>query len=674
MKKRREIYRMFRPSMRMYFLFLVIFAAAAALTGQYPLAAGEVLAVIILAVYSWLSGRRRRKKVLDYIEAAAYNLEGASKGMLLDMPLPMVIFGMNDGKVLWSNEEFLNITGDREHFFEVDISEAVPGFQYRWLLDGKQMSPDNVSLGGRVYNVYGNAVKMDDSDGSYSYWGILYCVDVTEYINTERLYRDSRPVVAVMMLDNYDELFKGVTETAKSAVLASIDSIIMDWTKGAGGYLSRYDRDRYIFIFEEKFMPKILADKFAVLDRVREINGPGGIPATMSIGIGRGAQSFEEGFQFALLGIDMALSRGGDQAVIKYNHNFEFYGGHSIAVERRTNVKSRVMATALGELIADTSNIIITGHTHADLDCVGAAVGLCCIARKKEKPAFMVINDDTTVAGPVLKRLKKLPEYENTFISEDDAMLIADGKTLLVVVDTNRPDQVEAKSLLASCNRIAVVDHHRRAAEYISNAALNFHEPYASSASELATELLQYLVEPSDLLKAEAEAILAGIVLDTKNFTMRTGSRTFEAAAFLRKAGSDTTEVKKLFQSDLPSTIAKYSSIRNARIYRDGIAVAAIDSQEERIIAAQAADELLNITGIQTSFVIYSEDGSVNISARSIGEINVQFILEKLGGGGNRSMAGAQIKGKSTQEVLSALLAAIDSFIAEEEARREAEG
>lgn len=673
MKKREYILRLFRPSMRMYFVFLVIFVLAALFTGQFILAAAEAVVVALLAWYSGYSNKKRKRQVIEYIEAAAYNLEGASKGMLRDIPFPMVIFNINNGRILWNNESFLNITGGRDHFFEIGIGEMVPGFKYRWLTEGKHSAPEYVRIGERIYNVYGNAVKMDERNGSRVYWGVLYWLDVTDHVVMERKYKDTRPVVAVMMLDNYDELFKSVTETAKSAVLAAVDSLVMEWSKGAGGYLSRYDRDRYIFIFEESYMPGILADKFAILDKVREISGPGGIPATMSIGIGRGAANLEEGFQYALLGIDMALSRGGDQAVIKNNQNFEFYGGHSVAVERRTKVKSRVMATALGELIADASNIIITGHKHADLDCIGSAVGLCCIARKKGKPAYVIIDKDTNVAMPLVKKLKELPEYEHTFISESDAMLIADGKTLLIVVDTNRPDQVEAGDLLISCNRIAVVDHHRRAAEYISNAALNFHEPYASSASELSTELLQYLVEPADLLKVEAEAILSGIVLDTKNFTMRTGSRTFEAAAFLRKAGSDTTEVKRLFQSDLPSTVAKYSIIRNAKMYRDGIAIAVTETQEDRIIAAQAADELLNISGVHTSFVVYPEDGGVNISARSIGDVNVQFVLEKLGGGGNRSMAGAQLKGKTTQEVLNELVGAIEAFIAGEETRQESE-
>ena len=659
----REIYRLFRPSMRMYFVVLVIFVIAAVFFRQYYLAAGEAALIVLLLLYSWISGRRRRMRALDYIEATAYKLDGASKGMLLDMPLPTVIFSMADGQVLWSNKEFLKITEDREHFFEITVGDMAPGFSYKWLEEGKTAAPDYVRLGERVYRVYGNVIKAEGGD---SYWGLLYWVDLTELVKTEEQYQLSRPLIAVVMLDNYEELIKSMTDTAKSAVLASIDAIINDWAKGSGGYLSHYDRDRYVFIFTESFMPSLLADKFSVLDRVREIKGTGEIPATISIGIGRGAKDLEEAYQFALLGIDMALSRGGDQAVIKNNYNFEFYGGRSVLVERRTKVKSRVMATTLGRLMGDASNIIITGHKNSDLDCLGAAVGLCCIARKLGKPAYFVTDPETTVAGAMLRKLHTLPEYERTFISEQDAMLLADGKTLLIVVDTNRPEQVEAQSLLASCNRVAVIDHHRRAAEYISDAALNFHEPYASSASELAVELLQYLAGTSDLLKTEAEAILAGIVLDTKNFTMRTGSQTFEAAAFLRKAGSDTTEVKRLFQSDLPSTVAKYSIIQNAKIYRDGIAIAALDTQQDRIIAAQAADELLNITGIDASFVLFAGPDTVNISARSIGNVNVQFVLEKLGGGGNRSQAGAQIRGKSAQTVLGELLSAIDAFLENE--------
>ena len=407
--------------------------------------------------------------------------------------------------------------------------------------------------------------------------------------------------------------------------------------------------------------------KFSVLDAVHEVVSPNGLPATVSIGIGRDADTLEELFQYASLSVEMALSRGGDQAVIKNKFNFEFYGGRTKELEKRTKVKSRVMANALGELVADASRVFVMGHKFPDLDCIGAAAGVCAIARKKGTPVNIVKEAGQTPASEMMEKLSQLPEYQGVFLSVQDAILAADVNALLVVVDTNRPEQVVSQDLLESSSKVAVIDHHRRAATYIANAALNFHEPYASSASELVTELLQYLLESADLRKAEAEALLAGITLDTKQFTMRTGSRTFEAAAFLRRSGADTGDVKKLFQNDLEGTIARYDIIQNARMYRNDIAVARVDHPVGRITAAQAADELLNISGIDTSFVLFPDgEGRVILSARSMGDVNVQVILEKLGGGGNAATAGAQVPGKSVEEVTKDLLRAIDQYLEEE--------
>jgi len=332
-------------------------------------------------------------------------------------------------------------------------------------------------------------------------------------------------------------------------------------------------------------------------------------------------------------------------------------------MEKHTKVKSRVMANSLGKLMTDASSIFIMGHKFADLDCIGAAVGICSIARKKGKEAKIVINLEAHAAKSLIDRIQTLPEYENTFISVEDAILSADVNSLLIVVDTNRPEQVESETLLMSCNHVAVIDHHRRAATYIQNAALSFHEPYASSASELVTELLQYVVDPSDLLRYEAEALLSGIVLDTKNFTLRTGSRTFDAAAFLRRSGADTTEVKRLLQSDIKTAMARFAIVQKAKVYKSGIAIAAPDTPQNRVIAAQAADELLNISGIQASFVVFPENDYISISARALDEINVQVIVEKLGGGGNKSTAGAQIPGKTLKEVVTDLIEVIDQYL-----------
>ncbi|WP_368274126.1 DHH family phosphoesterase, partial [Intestinimonas butyriciproducens] len=495
-----------------------------------------------------------------------------------------------------------------------------------------------------------------------------YWVEITDYSAVKEEFFASQPVVAVLLLDNYEDAVKSADESGRTALLSEINKRLAAWVAPTGGLFCRYDRDRYLFLFEERYLKHFQETKFDVLDAVHDIPSPSGVPATLSIGVGKDAPSFKELLEYASLSIEMALSRGGDQAVVKNKFNFEFYGGRSKEMEKRTKVKSRVMANALGELIADSSYVFVMGHKFPDLDCIGACAGVCAIARKRGVQARIIREPGNNPAADMVGKLSQTPEYKETFLSAQDAIILADPRTLLVVVDTNRPEQVMSQDLLECCTRVAVIDHHRRAASYISNAALNFHEPYASSASELVTELLQYILEPTDLLKIEAEAILAGIVLDTKNFTMRTGTRTFEAAAFLRRSGADTGDVKKLFQNDLSGVIARYDIIRTARMYHNDIAVAAVDHTVGRVTAAQAADELLNISGIDASFVLFPDaDGErVVISARSMGDTNVQVVLEKLGGGGNAATAGAQVPSGSVEEVLQRLLRAIDQYFEED--------
>jgi c-di-AMP phosphodiesterase-like protein len=412
---------------------------------------------------------------------------------------------------------------------------------------------------------------------------------------------------------------------------------------------------------EEQYLEKMKKDKFSILNAVHKEVSPNGISASVSIGIGKDS-SYAEMFHFASLAVEMALSRGGDQVVIKNRFNFEFYGGRSREQERRTRVKSRVMASALEELITSSNLVYIMGHRYADLDAVGASAGVCAIARKKGIEVH-IIQENKEVPGSIMvHQLKQQHEYQNVFIYAEEAMLRVDEDTLLVVVDTNRPDQVASQPLLEACEKIAVIDHHRRAADYIDNAVLNYHEPYASSASELVTELIQYSIEPGDLIRTESEALMAGIVLDTKNFTLRTGGRTFEAAAFLRRCGADTGEVRKLFQNDLDKTILRYDVLKGAKFFHPGVAVASADHSVGRIIAAQAADELLNVCGVEASFVLYTEGDGVNISGRSSGEVNVQVILETLGGGGNGAAAGAQIRNVSMQDALDMLQGSIDHY------------
>ena len=378
------------------------------------------------------------------------------------------------------------------------------------------------------------------------------------------------------------------------------------------------------------------------------------------------AESFADLYQYANLSLEMALSRGGDQVVLKNRFACEFFGGRAKETEKRTKVKSRVMASALSELVADASCIFVMGHAAPDMDAVGAAVGVCALARKKGVPAYIVREANPTPADDLYSRLMETDLYRDCFIGSQEALFRADANTLLVVVDTNRPELVVSQELLYSCNKVAVIDHHRRAASYIEGAALNFHETSASSASELVTELLSYIMDSKDMYRVEAEALLAGIMLDTKNFTMRTGGRTFESAAFLRRAGGDTAEVKKLFQNGLEDTITKYSIIQNAQTYRGDIAIAAVEKDVGRVIAAQAADELLNIAGICTSFVLYQSEDTVFLSARSNNDTNVQVIVEKLGGGGNAAGAGAQMPATTLEMATARLMTALDNYFATE--------
>ena len=655
----RKLARLLQPSFQLYFVCLVLFALISAFF-SIPLAVVELAVVLALSVYSRQHSNRCRREIARYLENVTGTVDTATKDTMANSPLPMIIFRPESDDIIWTNDRFLQLTGEREHLFDAKLSALIPGFDSRWLMEGKNECPTEVEYGSRRFLVFGHLVRTGGRSGGFL--ATTYWVDVTEFSLIRDQYQATRPVAAVLLLDNYDELMKNLTENQRSALVSEIDARLDEWVAESGGMLRRYQRERYLFVFDEQYLAKFIENKFDILDAIHQVVNPSGINATLSIGVGKDGETYRELFQFANLSIDMALSRGGDQAVIRNKFTFEFYGGRSKETEKRTKVKSRVMANALSALVSDSSQVFIMGHRSPDNDCIGAAAGVCALCRKNGVPVHIIKEAAPPPAQELIDRLAPLPEYQDCFLTAQEALLIADSRSLAVVVDTNRPDQVQAAELLESCNRVAVIDHHRRAATYIEGAALNYHEPYASSASEMVTELLQYIVEPNQILRSEAEALLAGIVLDTKNFTMRTGGRTFEAAAFLRRSGADTAEVKKLYQNDLADTVAKYALIQNAQLYRDHIALAVSRQPVGRIIAAQAADELLNIMGIDTSFVIAPEGDKVNLSARSMGDTNVQVILEKLGGGGNAAAAGGQVSGKSVDEVAQELKEAIDQY------------
>lgn len=656
----KKLIRGFRTNIMLYGMCLAAFVIAA-IPFSPLLAVAEALVSALVLYVGVRRNRMAQHSVRQYLDRVSGGMDTARSSNMLYAPLPMLVFDLNTGEILWGNDRFVGLTGLKDKLFEVTVADAVPGFDSHWLLEGKREAPDYVVWNHRTYRVFGALNRTDELKGDHSTMATTYWLDITEAEQMRQTLDMTRPAVAILMIDNYEDLMKACPESKRSALLAEIEGKLNDWCADSGGLLLGYDRDRYLFVMEEKDFSTYAEKKFDVLDSVRTVES-GGVSATLSIGVGRDGDSFDGLFKNADLALEMALSRGGDQAVVKDRNNFEFYGGRSKTTEKRTKVKSRVMANALRELVQDARNVYVMGHKYADMDSLGAAAGICCISRKLGKKAQIVIDTENNAAHPVLRALQQMPEYAGVFVAGETAFLHAQPDTLLVVVDTNRPDSVESEPLLESCTRVAVIDHHRRGSSYIDKMTLNYHEPYASSASELVTELMQYLLEPTDILKCEAEALLAGVVLDTKNFTNRTGGRTFEAAAYLRRAGADTQDVQRMFQSDLDAMVTRYAIMRQAQIYHGDIAVVAADEAYDRVTAAKAADELLTIRGIRASFVLYRKDDGVYMSARSLGEVNVQVILEALGGGGNSTTAGGQAKGITVAEAKEKLLAAIDQY------------
>ena len=646
-------------------ILLVAFAAATLLYGMYTLAAIEGGAILLLMIFFFLSKRRREKQLRAYIESVTYETENAKSSTLTNFPLPIAVFGLDDSRIIWGNEMFFKMCGETGTRLDANLTELVPQFSGKWLLEGKTRYPTLLEVGGRKYQLHGNIIRSDKDKEKSPFMGITYWVDVTDYDNIRIEYENSRPIAGVVIIDNLEELTKNQPERIKNDIRDAVEDKLGQWCASFGGILRRYDRDRYIVLMERRDLEWLKAGKFKITEEMHEVESPSGIAASISIGLGADADTFGEALQFADMAGELALSRGGDQTVIKNKMSFEFYGGRGFEIEKRTKVKSRVMANAFSELIKDSSKVLVMGHRFGDLDSIGAAVGVCCLARQLGVHASIVADTKHCAATPLIDMVRREPEYKDIFLTPQEAPSKVDAHTLLAVVDTNRPEQVECPDLLNLCKRVAVIDHHRVAATYIHDAALGFIEPYASSACELMTEIIQELPEATDMLRCEAEALMSGIVLDTKSFTIRTGERTFDAAAVLRRHGADTAAVKRLFQSDMEDTVAKYKILQSAKLYRK-VAVAAPEEPQERVVAAQAADELLNVSGVDASIVVAPDSkGGVFASARSIGELNVQLIMEKLGGGGNRSAAAVQFQqGETLKEAVSKIYAAIDDYFA----------
>ncbi|MBE5812697.1 MAG: phosphoesterase [Clostridiales bacterium] len=605
--------------------------------------------------------KAKNQEIEKHIESLAFNFDRESNA-LSTFPLPMVTIELN-GMIFWSNSLFRDIV-NTDTLLEKYITEFIPEINLEELVQEEKIVPFNTKIGDRFYSVMGNLMNIKTKNRKEQYVITLYFIDNTEYTNLLQLHYDEKPCMGVVIIDNYDELMQSIEDTKRPQLLAEIDQKLNEWYGFSEGILKKYERDKYIAFFKNKYLSEMEEDKFEVLDLVKNIDIGNKLPVTVSIGISAQNETFSEGLKNALSAIEVALGRGGDQVVINNQNQYTFFGGNSKEVEKRTRVKARVMANALEKLIEQSENVIIMGHSNPDADAIGAAVGLYRVAQCMNREANIVVEDKDNISiREMMKHIDISGQYANVFVNHNEALNKMKNDTLLIVVDTHRSSFTELPELLKFTKKIVVIDHHRKVTDSIPDAILTYHEIYASSASELVTELLQYMDKKVVIRQIEAESLYAGIIVDTKNFTLKTGIRTFEAAAFLKKYGVDTMAVKQMFQNDIDIYVAKAEVIKNAEIIDDEIAISICDSEENgALIAAQSADELLNIVGIKASFVLSRQENQISISGRSLGEINVQLILEKLGGGGSMTIAGAQIIDSTEEEVIEKLKQAIKEY------------
>ena len=657
----KKLLRTFEPIMIVYFLVMAVFALIS-FSVHFWLGVAELVFTVISASIYPIFLARRKKRLMRLLESSLLSSDTLSSKTMLTFPLPMTVVRAQTGEVIWCNDGFKNLNPEEQELFDIKLTDVVPGFELRWLATGSSVCPYDIDYAGRVYTIYGSLFETGDDSTDEDDLVILYWQDKTDMLTLQRNIEDKNVICAEIVFDNYDEVMNNLSDSRRSEIQAAVEKELYAWAYPAGGVLRKVDRDRFIFIFEEKFFRHFLEEKFSIRKQLAQNPTLANASTTLSIGIGRDGDTLRDSMNNARLALDMALSRGGDQVVVRSRLSFDFYGGRGSEYEKRTKVKSRIMANVLGGLIRDSENIFIMGHAFADNDSLGAAAGLVCAGRKFGKKTHIIINTELNNTGPMLTMLRKQEEYQSVFLSPEEAMVHATANSLLIVVDTNRPQYVESPTVLESFNRVAVVDHHRRAADYIEDAAVNIHEPSASSTCEIVVELLQYLVNPNEILKCEAVCLLAGISLDTKTFTLKTGVRTFDAASFLRRIGADMLEVKHLFQNDFENYLKRSELIRHTIFYEQMHAIVKSPESVDSVIAAQAADELLSVVGVRASFVLFPMGNQVKISARSLGEINVQLILERLGGGGHLTSAGCQINGVTLDKAYSMLTEAIDNY------------
>lgn len=591
----------------------------------------SIIGYALIIVYTIWVYKRRKSEISNYITDLTINVDSAAKNTLINSPFPIIILE-TDGNVIWRSSKF------NKEFANVGINSYIDDIAKEIKIDIENQNTTQIdkqiNIEDKIYHVIGNFVKIKQKNAKKTskYMIILYFVDITEKQEILKKYEESKACVGIVMVDNYEEVIQRVQTEEIPQIMAKIEKELYDWANDVQGIMIKKERDTFVFVFEQKFIDKMKEEKFAILDKIKEIRNEENLQITLSIAISNEGNTNYEKYQSATNAMDIALGRGGDQAVIKTEGKYIFFGGRAQELEKRTKVKARVVAHALEELIENAQNVIIMGHLNADIDSMGSSLGLYRFAKNLNKDAYIVNNKTGLSLNSFVETLEKQDEYKEILVDKNKSLSLITENTLLIVTDTHKKSYVEVPELLDKTEKIVVVDHHRRGTDYIENAILTFHEAYASSAAELVTEIIEYATNDIVLNQIEAESLYAGIMVDTKNFTFKTGVRTFEAAAYLRKYGIDIIKIKKWFQSDLESYNVIADIVKKAEIINETIGISEYEEKDKNanLICAKAADELLTISNITASFVIGNLGDKICISGRSIGDINVQIILEKL--------------------------------------------
>ena len=622
--------------------------------------------------YTYFANNKRKSEISQHLQDLTLNVNAAAKNSLIHSPFPLIILE-TDGNIIWRSTRYVSEFANED--MSVYIGDLLDSINKKIELQKDEKDKtikEEIRIGNNDYKVLGEFIKsgtMNKKKQEDKYMMILYFLDETEENKLKKEYENSKNCVGIVMIDNYEETMLQIDAEERPQVIAEMEKSIYEWANRIDGILIKADRDRFVYIFDYKYLDKIKEDKFSILDTIKDITINSRVQITLSIAISNDGETNKEKYKTAQAAMDVILGRGGDQATIRENEKYLFFGGRTTEFEKRTKVKARIVAHALEELMKESEQIIIMGHKNPDIDAIGSALGIYRLAKSLDKKANIVATTEGLALRELLQSLSEDEEYRDVIINKEVAENLITPETLLIVVDTNKSTHVEMPELLEKTSKIAIIDHHRRSTDFIKESILTFHEVYASSAAELVTEVLQYTEVQPKLTTLEAEALYAGIMMDTKNFTFKTGVRTFEAAAYLRRYSIDIIKVKKWFQTDLETYRKIMNIIEKTEIIRDVIGISTYESEDTSagLVCAKAADELLTIGNITTSFVLGTTEEGVSISGRSVGEINVQLILEKMGGGGHSTVAGVQIKGKTIYEAKQELLQRIDEYFEETE-------